>query len=1832
VSVGNAHASTRRPPFTKRPPLLGRDASRRSRFVSRMHAQTVIVSSLRRGGVEENPGPGPQFDFTQPPPNQPPSGPARSRGRQPQREKRPGSRTRSKRSRSSRSRSISMSRVLGGYQLQRLVAGAPNASQHACCITSVLNLLYASVDFQSHPEHQRPALQLPDDILALRRDPAAITRLAGQHDLVNGTVEEAVGIFCKIWPEYARHFAIREYAVDVGMRSAAPLIAPRERAYAVVPLEKLGDRKGDPWVAISATQLAVYSRPDHEGEGAFCQLIGEAAFVVFEQSRPYTAFNHFPEVVNAMFGAAYRLSGLVVKHPTKHHFVTIARRGNSVFLLDDDAIPVRLFQKQVMDPANIIYWLQTPLLALVIRLPSPATAPQQSRRPAPPISVDPDDVPVQAPPIPRPSQESQPAPAPRPPAAASADPPASQPPRSAKSAKVPAPAQRTASPAPDARVNSRAKTTRADEVTPDKQQRDPDAPRNLSDEPLWQYRKQARQEQPRGMGNGALDLQQLRCLQWNMRGHTTSKLAALPLEQFDVIFLQECGTCSSSLGSLVGWRHYVAGRQAGGAAILVRANLVCAPVNTGPAQDYLDVVAIQLDISGEPLTLASIYHSSRAEAMLWRPPPGALLLAGDFNAHSLEWSTIADDRGNELSDFVDDIQAYIANTGEPTREAPHLRHQPTAPDVTIARGVDVTGWATEQTPLSDHRLITFVLGTEGQATTAQRMPSALRNYVKANWPLFQEKLDEGLRSRLHNNWLRSSDVCALWTAFKEAVIAAATRAIPTGVAGRQADALGACRKSERFKELSATIADPLTAPLDRLAAVRARHVFTNDFLRDSWEKAASSLAPDSSAAWKILRRVGLTQNNVDASTSTIAGKARPRDKANALAKAFFPRCRTRRPRQIRSAGSGVRVTDAEFKEAMRHVPNGKAPGPDGVTGEMLHHLSPLGLQVLKRITAQSVAHGTVPADFRKATVIPLPKPGKDTSLLDSWRPVSLTSIVSKLTERIILGRLLESLSLSEDQFGFRATRSTSDCIFSVLRNVTAMFNEYEDVGRPGGGARKYWSNFKTMARLYDLKAAYDRVDHSILLAKLADANVPRYLRRWVRNFLHQRTARVRVDPAMSRTTSLPVGVPQGSVISPVLFLIYIDSLLREVSQRCGVRAFADDVSTYISNPQVDRLVEDYVEIEAIVARWAAAHNMIISAKTTTETFNRNSKIAARPDGYSKLLGVTLDPLLSFVPFVDQLVASASARLLQLRRVAGQRFGPSTHSTRCFYLAYVHTLLTYSCEAWWPLISEKQRERLEIVHRRGLRIVAGLVSATRIEQVYYEARCPPLAVTAAKRLAKKVESDLRLPEDDIRHVEAIAPFRTSVQTTRSAQPLHFRPPLSEFAASARTQLNAVNRGATREPILTSRTVTVSSTVPTKRIIVRPFPVMEVLAEDPPEKKLEANVKAVTELSSSFAHSPLLRIATDASVAGGRSAGAAVLFPRGSDTPLPPLPLVDRRCGPLACSYRAEELTICRLVHALETVLAPRAEHPGLDWILVVSDSQSFLSELDTGPLRFKKNPIYASTWTALLRLAARGYTVALQFVFAHCGYDLNDAADERASFLNATLPAADDSDSWITDVLRVHADQYIDEPPQRALEQDLRRIESVRLAQLRSGESMEVGIFLRRIGTVQSMACRWCAPHLHVPAQPAPTSHLRRIRSTDPVRCLHCSATLASLKSFRSHMATQHPEAHLPPSLLSQRSAAARAARANPTPVPLNQEAQEPSPAELLAQRLADPPDGVARETVRHVLFECATLQSIRSTLSITSMQGLRDPPSPATTTRLRSVLSFLDSAISLLPN
>jgi hypothetical protein len=282
----------------------------------------------------------------------------------------------------------------------------------------------------------------------------------------------------------------------------------------------------------------------------------------------------------------------------------------------------------------------------------------------------------------------------------------------------------------------------------------------------------------------------------------------------------------------------------------------------------------------------------------------------------------------------------------------------------------------------------------------------------------------------------------------------------------------------------------------------------------------------------------------------------------------------------------------ELKKAIGQMKAKGAAGPDNIPPSFLKALGGRGLTELLAIFIESFIRAECGQIWRNATIIPLHKVGKPASDLASFRPVSLTSCVAKTLERMVANRLYHLLEsrglLSCDQAGFRKHHSCEDQVLRITQAISDGFQVNPSL--------------RTVLALLDYSKAYDRVWREELVLMMADMGIPAGITRWVWSFLQNRQANVSFNNTECRRRPIRQGLPQGSVLAPLLFLIYIDSVSKVIPAGVNLAMYADDVSLWSAERSKEAATEKVQEAVLAVARWSREKKMLINTEKSEIAF------------------------------------------------------------------------------------------------------------------------------------------------------------------------------------------------------------------------------------------------------------------------------------------------------------------------------------------------------------------------------------------------------------------------------------------------------------------------------------------------------------------------------------------------------------------------------------------------------------------------------------------------------
>ena len=461
------------------------------------------------------------------------------------------------------------------------------------------------------------------------------------------------------------------------------------------------------------------------------------------------------------------------------------------------------------------------------------------------------------------------------------------------------------------------------------------------------------------------------------------------------------------------------------------------------------------------------------------------------------------------------------------------------------------------------------------------------------------------------------------------------------------------------------------------------------------------------------------------------------------------------------------ITPTEIIKYINDIPLNKAAGHDQLSPRLLRISLPYILTPLCDAINRSITEGVFPKAWKHAVVTPLYKKGPATDP-SNYRPISVLPILSKILERHILLHLNHFLKenniLNPNQSGFRPKHSCT----------TAVYKLYSDWLKTN---RKHH-----LALIFiDFSKAFDTVPRNILIQKLQKIGITDLALKLLQDFLSQRSQQVRVDGHLSTTQISNNGVPQGSILSPTLFSIFLNDLLT-CTQSLDSHAYADDTIFHTSDTSIDRLVHKTQQDINLISQWCENHGMkinkekshflITKAENTTVNLTINSTPLTRTNE-TTLLGFTVNQTLTWSDHIQKLMCKL-AKNIQL--LLATRHLMNLPTAKKFYNHFIHSHLNYGIEIYYPLASKTMLKSIQTIQKKALKYVLKVPRRTSTQKVIEDTNVlllPQLSLYSTCTLAFKINRNL-CPKylTDI--------FKTCPKTSMATRNLHKIP--SSFTRS------------------------------------------------------------------------------------------------------------------------------------------------------------------------------------------------------------------------------------------------------------------------------------------------------------------------------------------------------------------------------------------------------------------------------------------------------------------
>ena len=829
--------------------------------------------------------------------------------------------------------------------------------------------------------------------------------------------------------------------------------------------------------------------------------------------------------------------------------------------------------------------------------------------------------------------------------------------------------------------------------------------------------------------------------------------------KYDVLCLQETFLKENQQFSIPDYqvvRHDRIDRSGGGLVTLIRNSINYTEI---PGPPGIECIVVKIKTSTNYLTVANVYLPPKQAVYrnnlidLFQP---RTVIVGDLNSKSKMWgSDHSDTRGRIIEDLLEDCHFCCVNDGQPTYT--HFDGSRSHLDICLvpdAFGARVNWSVLNNAMGSDHSPTVVRLFEEELYADEQSTPRF--NLQKADWVHFKDKS----RRLVTMANVASDDTNIYSNQLTAAIISAAEASIPQS---------RPTSKKGRFKPLpywnegcKRTIKERNRARnkmhrnktqenclnYRRLKGIAQHQIKTS--AKEHWQNYCNTLNAQTKlgSVWSMARKMNGTkshhkiQNIVDNTTiletnkqkaekfaDTFAGVSSNQNYSDAFNahkieietnnKSLFEN-ETTQNESIKSVNEPFSM--AELRRAIREAKRNKASGDDRISYEMLQKLPKIAFKTVLDLYNRIWSTQDFPTAWRHSIILPFLKQGKDPTNAASYRPISLTSTLCKIMERLVTTRLAYHLEsnelLSGVQSGFRQGRSTVDQIIRLQDVINKQNN----------------NNGYTVGVFIDFSNAFDLVWQKGLLIKMKKLGLTGNVFKFVENFLTGRTIQVRVGGDLSGTRVLQNGTAQGSVISPLLFLMMIDDL-PGCLQGVESSLFADDSCIFKTGRNLDTILKTIQANLDRISAWCDTWGFKINTdKTTAVLFtHRIDKIekqllingkAIKIEKTVKFLGVIFDSKLTWNAHIAYIEEKCRKRLNLMRMVSGQSFGCCKTTLLTIYRALIRSVLDYGAIAF-DSTSTANKRRLDVIQHKALKIACGAFCSTSVAALQVETGEMPL---------------------------------------------------------------------------------------------------------------------------------------------------------------------------------------------------------------------------------------------------------------------------------------------------------------------------------------------------------------------------------------------------------------------------------------------------------------------------------------------------------------------------
>ena len=553
---------------------------------------------------------------------------------------------------------------------------------------------------------------------------------------------------------------------------------------------------------------------------------------------------------------------------------------------------------------------------------------------------------------------------------------------------------------------------------------------------------------------------------------------------------------------------------------------------------------------------------------------------------------------------------------------------------------------------------------------------------------------------------------------------------------------------------------------------------------DHRERMAQVDSPE--ALWRLAKWIKNRNNTKPVFTPNIRYQGETlqgwRQKANAFAETFFP------PPPVADLSDTRQYTypqpvpcpeiiEEEVREAIRLSAGDKAPGPDQTPNKILKIIVDAISRPLQELFNACLRLQHCPQHFKHSTTVVIPNPGKPSYReTKAYRPIALMNTIGKVLDSIVARRMQYYAEhhqlLPRNHTGGRKATSSGHALHLLMEKI-----------------HEAWRNNKVASLLlFDVTGAFDNVSHERLTHNLRKRHIHPMITGWIGSYLRDRTTEIRLSEGTTEPIAANTGIPQGSPLSPILYLFYNADLLDIGGPDDLVTGYIDDTSILVTGDMKAGNTLALRDIHEKAEEWARQtgsvfapqkYNMIHFAKGARDQEEEASlelpTTTVRPSKTVKLLGVVLDKKLSGLAHAEHLKERASTSIRGIQTIAGSTWGITLQQGVQLYKATILPKIAYASSAWYnsnpqhgqKMETEKTLQILQSIQKDALRVATGAWKTTALAALEVETNTLPIDLYLKQRNETALH---RIMESPLFDTIAAGWTTTSVDKRRKRSPL------------------------------------------------------------------------------------------------------------------------------------------------------------------------------------------------------------------------------------------------------------------------------------------------------------------------------------------------------------------------------------------------------------------------------------------------------------------------------